>query len=237
VISRLRQLPAAPDARPAAPIQPSTERAAPPPDSPSVQPPAQPIARAEPFTQDSLEAEPPTAMASQVVKASEPSPAFEVNPSSYLLDLKARQERVKPPEAQPFETQPPAELRISAYVPLADASASAQAPEPQAPGSGAREPVPPAATQTVVPRKVYQPLLTQISRPDAPGPASVPSIKGGTTSFAQSAERQGEEIQIHIGRIDVTALPPSAPVQPRTQPVRRALKLEEYLRRGTGRTS
>jgi hypothetical protein len=47
-------------------------------------------------------------------------------------------------------------------------------------------------------------------------------------------EREAEEIQIHIGRIEVTAVPP-APPRPATQPVRKSLRLDEYLNRGRER--
>lgn len=48
------------------------------------------------------------------------------------------------------------------------------------------------------------------------------------------AERQGDEIQIHIGRIEVTAMPPAAP-RPMPVPARKTQTLDEYLRRGSGR--
>jgi hypothetical protein len=48
------------------------------------------------------------------------------------------------------------------------------------------------------------------------------------------AERQGDEIQIHIGRIEVIATPPAAP-RPMPVPARKSQTLDEYLRRGSGR--
>ena len=45
------------------------------------------------------------------------------------------------------------------------------------------------------------------------------------------AEREANDIQIHIGRIEVTAVPPP-PARPAVQPVRKSLRLDEYLRRG-----
>ena len=48
------------------------------------------------------------------------------------------------------------------------------------------------------------------------------------------AEQHGDEIQIHIGRIEVTAMPPAAP-RPMPVPARKTQTLDEYLRRGTGR--
>lgn len=48
------------------------------------------------------------------------------------------------------------------------------------------------------------------------------------------SEQQSEEIQIHIGRIEVTAMPPAAP-RPMPAPARKTQTLDEYLRRGSGR--
>ncbi len=52
-------------------------------------------------------------------------------------------------------------------------------------------------------------------------------------SRAARAERQPEEIQIHIGRIEVTAVPSPPPRAPR--PPDRSLSLDDYLRRRGGR--
>lgn len=46
--------------------------------------------------------------------------------------------------------------------------------------------------------------------------------------------RGDEEIQIHIGRIEVTAMPPAAP-RPVPAPVRKSQTLDEYLRQRNGR--
>jgi hypothetical protein len=48
------------------------------------------------------------------------------------------------------------------------------------------------------------------------------------------AEQQSDEIQIHIGRIEVTAMPPAAPHSV-PAPVRKTQTLDEYLRRSSGR--
>jgi hypothetical protein len=50
----------------------------------------------------------------------------------------------------------------------------------------------------------------------------------------ERAEQHGDEIQIHIGRIEVIAMPPPAP-RPIPVPVRKSQTLDEYLRRGSGR--
>lgn len=46
---------------------------------------------------------------------------------------------------------------------------------------------------------------------------------------------QGDEIQIHIGRIEVIAMPPAAP-RPVAAPARKTQTLDEYLRQRNGRT-
>ena len=46
---------------------------------------------------------------------------------------------------------------------------------------------------------------------------------------------QGDEIQIHIGRIEVIAMPPAAP-RPVAAPARKTQTLDEYLRQKNGRT-
>lgn len=50
----------------------------------------------------------------------------------------------------------------------------------------------------------------------------------------ERAEHQGDDIQIHIGRIEVIAMPPAAP-RPTPVPARKSQTLDEYLRRGSGR--
>jgi hypothetical protein len=46
--------------------------------------------------------------------------------------------------------------------------------------------------------------------------------------------KPSEDVQIHIGRIEVVAVPP-APAPPPAKPVRRSLNLQEYLKRQDGR--
>lgn len=51
----------------------------------------------------------------------------------------------------------------------------------------------------------------------------------------RSSPREPEEIQIHIGRIEVTAAPPAA-ARPAAVPNRKSPSLDEYLKRRPGRT-
>ncbi|MGC2637822.1 MAG: hypothetical protein WA294_11635 [Acidobacteriaceae bacterium] len=50
---------------------------------------------------------------------------------------------------------------------------------------------------------------------------------------AERAE-EPDEIQIHIGRIEVTAVPPPAAARPVTRPERRSVNLDEYLKQRRG---
>jgi hypothetical protein len=59
-------------------------------------------------------------------------------------------------------------------------------------------------------------------------------IEGPDSPRPERRERDADEIQIHIGRIEVTAVPP-APPRPAAPPTRRSLRLEEYLRRNRER--
>jgi hypothetical protein len=50
----------------------------------------------------------------------------------------------------------------------------------------------------------------------------------------QPSAPQHDEIEIHIGRIEVTAVQPAAQRSP-APPARKALNLDEYLKRGSRR--
>jgi hypothetical protein len=89
-------------------------------------------------------------------------------------------------------------------------------------------------------RGPYTPLVREGLRPAEAAlerdssPLSPDRAKLGRTGPARHSaqvERSADDIQIHIGRIEVTAVPP-APTRPAVQPVRKSLRLDEYLRRG-----
>jgi len=56
------------------------------------------------------------------------------------------------------------------------------------------------------------------------------------SAFRQDETKPMEDIQIHIGRIEVVAVPPP-PVSNSPKPVRKSLSLEDYLKRSSGRRS
>jgi hypothetical protein len=93
--------------------------------------------------------------------------------------------------------------------------------------------------------EVYTPLLPQAAQTaDADGVTLRPSQTLVSTAsqkeaFAASrigvvSEREPDEIQIHIGRIEVTAVPQTAP-RPAVLPASKSINLDEYLKRERGR--
>ena len=72
---------------------------------------------------------------------------------------------------------------------------------------------------------------------ESEGPLSVNRARKMTPNYApQSASpaREPDEIQIHIGRIEVTAVPPPV-ARPVAPPTRKGPSLDEYLSRRDGR--
>jgi hypothetical protein len=91
----------------------------------------------------------------------------------------------------------------------------------QRPISLARPPAPPAQ---------------QSANPLATPPASPARQPAGHAVPQRAIEREPDEIQIHIGRVEVLAVPQTqTPVIPRTP--RKAPSLDDYLRRRDGRSS
>jgi hypothetical protein len=92
----------------------------------------------------------------------------------------------------------------------------------------------------------YQPLMTTpVSSADGPlGSWRVSSpltpdvrkeVKGDVSSSSGSPQREPDEIQIHIGRIEVTAVPQAMP-RPAPPPLRKSISLDDYLKRGEARS-
>ena len=73
------------------------------------------------------------------------------------------------------------------------------------------------------------PIQNQLIAPQvkAPRPAQAP-----TRSFAEAPHT--DDIQIHIGRVEVIAVPPAEPRRT-PPPARKGLSLDEYLSRRNGR--
>jgi hypothetical protein len=89
----------------------------------------------------------------------------------------------------------------------------------------------------------YSPLLPEIASPgslhglDSPMPSVAPQTHRDAPAKLPNTvpdRREPDEIQITIGRIEVTAVPQS-PARPAPKPGRKSLSLDEYLRRADGR--
>ena len=93
--------------------------------------------------------------------------------------------------------------------------------------------------------RAYQPLLGDKLRNTSPAkifagrsnafPADTrgKESRRDSTRYPVKSEREPDEIQIHIGRIEVVAVPP-APVR-EAKPTNKPLSLDDYLKRGSGR--
>jgi len=95
-------------------------------------------------------------------------------------------------------------------------------------------------SQQAIPQEPSKPLAPEVPRPaeaaflentSPPAPDRRGFGRALPARHATRVERDAEDIQIHIGRIEVTAVPP-APARPVVQPARKSLRLDEYLRRG-----
>ncbi len=95
---------------------------------------------------------------------------------------------------------------------------------------------------------LYQPLMPESSsRTDGPRAfrtvtsSPTPNVRKDVrkeerarlSSSSGSPRQEADEIQIHIGRIEVTAVPPPAP-PPVRAPARKSISLDEYLKRKHG---
>ncbi len=99
-----------------------------------------------------------------------------------------------------------------------------------------------ADSESTAETQSYTPLLTAsiVPRTSETSVALVdrtvlPSVSPGPIIYAARSERpEPDEIQIHIGRIEVTAVPQTQPSTP-ARAARKAPTLDEYLRRRDGR--
>lgn len=144
-----------------------------------------------------------------------------------------------PPPAEgdhPALSSPPA--RPAAV--RAASAAPGETPEPGRTSSPASRPGPVIAERGPrLARDRGEDLVTSLV-PRAPRGATAPRIADPRPAYTpprtfganQRARRGGDEIQIHIGRVEVVALAPPQP-QPAPPPrERRALRLDDYLRSG-----
>jgi hypothetical protein len=89
----------------------------------------------------------------------------------------------------------------------------------------------------------YHPLITASQQPapkvqpleSLPIPAALRTSASEAAGRSQPAHREPDEIYIHIGRIEVAAIAKPAP-RPAAAPAQKSLNLDDYLRRGNGRS-
>ena len=187
----------------------------------------------------------------RVTRPSEPAPLPSVRPFQPLV-----QQMPEIPASRSFETAATPVRKQPTSQPHAANEDHAGAPELQITQLEAREerqhrtapeptpaprapveqrPAPaPESTSSILSAELALSLreMVQHTRP-APSPRSA---RGSGAQLARvfPAPREPDDIQIHIGRIEVTALPPPAP-RPPTSPVRKGPSLDEYLSRRNGR--
>jgi hypothetical protein len=101
----------------------------------------------------------------------------------------------------------------------------------------------PARVEGVSTQSAYTPLLPETAGPLSAvephaasplGPTSRPGKDADRVRNSPAKKREPDEIQITIGRIEVTAVP-EAPARPAVKPGRKQISLDEYLRRADGR--
>jgi hypothetical protein len=80
----------------------------------------------------------------------------------------------------------------------------------------------------------FEALLPRESR-SSPAVSGVRRAKSEAFQHSAPAEREPDRVEIHIGRVEVTAVPQEAPRPTPTRP-RKSLDLGEYLKRRDGRT-
>jgi hypothetical protein len=94
--------------------------------------------------------------------------------------------------------------------------------------------------QTISAKRLYAPLISGDFVPASPPVAAFGPSKNSSADSSRPfspPSRATDDIQIHIGRIEVTAVPPAPARAAPAKPQRRAPSLDEYLRRRDGRSS
>ena len=173
--------------------------------------------------------------------------------------LDRTEEAVVPPAAvrpSPFESKG-TDLRRSTLLPE-PTSPKSQSPLADRTLNGVAERLikPPGTTaQRESPKEPVTPTIPELRRFDAVSDERGRQLIAGAVSSAKPknpsrdrlypfptepkwrmSDREPDEIQIHIGRIEVTAVPPAPAILPAPKPRHVAPSLDEYLRRRDRRT-
>jgi len=104
-----------------------------------------------------------------------------------------------------------------------------------------KQPVPPTIPElrrfdAVSEDPITQSIAGAINSAEPRNPSWDRSYPFATESKSETPDRKPEEIQIHIGRIEVMAVQPAPAILPAPKPRHAAPSLEEYLRRRDRRT-
>jgi hypothetical protein len=93
----------------------------------------------------------------------------------------------------------------------------------------------PSSTQTQFYIERRFQLVSESSPPSRTPPITARRGKPAPSAAPHSPQPRADEIEIHIGRIEVVAAPP-APPRPAVTPQRKSLSLDDYLSRRNGRS-
>jgi hypothetical protein len=104
-------------------------------------------------------------------------------------------------------------------------------PKEQQPQRSELEPQATEPQPNSIPANLYKPLVTRNFDRRAEAQQILPKRPDHLSDRVAKAAREPDEIQIHIGRIEVTAVPPPVS-RPPARPARKSLSLDEYLKRG-----
>jgi hypothetical protein len=183
---------------------------------------------------------------SQVRSAEAPNKGFVEPPR---VERASFQPMVNPAQFAETETPAVTPSRVISSAPFAGSDTpdlpiqASEVPHPEESRNADRISEPKTLVRTIEREKVlYQPLMPEaahqtgqrIEKPFAASPrrGDKKEFSGGEVK----SERQPDEIQIHIGRIEVMATPP-APARIETKPVSRSPNLSDYLKVRHGRLS
>ncbi len=94
-------------------------------------------------------------------------------------------------------------------------------------------------TAAISAKRPYAPLISAALAPSPPPPSLVfpGRPEAGSSQPFASQPRASDDIEIHIGRIEVAAVHPAPARTAPARPQRRAASLDEYLKRRDGRPS